>query len=160
MVNVLVVKVGKTLCGLPLGEVREVMRPLTLERNQSLPECVLGTCVIRQTPTPVIDLSAVTGRPAGIPERFVTVSVGERQVALAVEAVLGAIQIDARKFQEASPLVCGGAAAIQALTVLDSQLVYLMNSARLLPNEVLESAILGHATEVDSSARGGPNDDS
>jgi purine-binding chemotaxis protein CheW len=142
-VNVLLMNVGHVLCGLPLSAVREVMRPLALERNQALPPCVLGICLIRQIPTPVVDLASLIGGRQGDPARFVTVTAETRQVALAVDAVLGSIWVDAGLFREAAPLVCGNVEAVAALAVLDQKLVYLLNSARLLPDATLES----HATQ-------------
>lgn len=138
-VKVLLFNVGRVQCGLPLAEVREVMRPMDLERNPSLPSCVLGTCMIRDLPTPVIDVAALLGTGASSPTRFITVSVGDRQAALAVDAVFGASQVDAQMFHAATPLVCGDGEAVSALAVRDNQLVYLLNSARLLPVETPDS---------------------
>ena len=140
--NVLLFCVGNKVCGLPLSEVREVMRPRVLERNHALPEFVLGTCLIPQQPTPVVDVAALIGARSNEPRRLVTVSLGERQVALAVDAVLGTTQVDSQQFRAATPLVCGDRDAVTALTILDSKLVYLINSARLLPNATLESKTL------------------
>lgn len=153
--NVLLFNVGDKVCGLPLRAVREVMRPRALERNHSLPKCVLGTCLIRQQPTPVIDVAALMGSSAQAPKRLVTVSVGERQVALAVDAVIGTTRIDAQRFLDTTPLVCGDQGVISALTVLDSTLVYLMNSARLLPDDMPELANVVDGSERDVPATAG-----
>jgi purine-binding chemotaxis protein CheW len=126
------------LCALPLTNVREVMRFRALEVNRSLPAFVLGTCLIREEPTPVVDLAGVLGVPSEARKHLVTVMVGERQVALAVEGVLGTTSVDPDEFHEATPLVCGDRELVAALAVLDSKLVYLLSCARLLPFDATE----------------------
>lgn len=143
------------MCGLPLPAVREVMRPRPLERNHSLPECVLGTCLIREQPTPVIDVAALMGSNASAPKRLVTVSVGDRQVALAVDAVLGTTFMDEQRFLETTPLVSGQQGVVAALMVLDAKLVYVMDAARLLPRGMPELANLVDAAGSDGSANVG-----
>lgn len=153
--NVLLFNVGHKQCGLPLSDVREVMRPLALERNQALPACVLGTCMIRERPTPVIDLGALIGCEASTVTRFITVSAGERQVALAVDGVQGTTRVDAHQFHEAAALVCGQSDVVRTLAVLDSKLVYLLNGARLLSSDLVDGSVPGEVTKRHADAPSG-----
>src|SRR5690606_37276027 len=151
-VNVLLFSAGKKLCGLPLREVQEVMRPRELERNASLPAFVLGTCLVRQQPTPVIDVAALMGERSCQTTRLITLALGQGPVALAVDSVLGTTRVDEQQFREATPLVCGDRDVVSALTILDSKLVYLINSARLLPDDMPELKMLFTRAGMDEVA--------
>jgi purine-binding chemotaxis protein CheW len=84
----------------------EVMRPLPLEPVIGLPTFILGLSVIRGAPVPVVDLAALTGDRRGSgTTRFVTLGLGERRVAVAVEEVLGVRALDVETLQELPPLL-------------------------------------------------------
>src|SRR5512146_894285 len=103
----LVCRVGARLCGIPLEHVRETMRPLPTEPLANLPDFVSGLALIRGRPTPVLDAHRLLGGelepPA--PRRYVTIGLGERSLALAVDAVLGVRHVEQRRLAELPPVL-------------------------------------------------------
>src|SRR4051812_28054387 len=94
--SLLVCRVGSRLCGLPLAQVVETMRPLPIEPLAHLPSFVDGLSLIRGRPVPVLDarrLMGVDGEP-GVRTRFVTLELAEGSAVLAVDAVLGVRSVD------------------------------------------------------------------
>jgi purine-binding chemotaxis protein CheW len=133
----LVVRVQTRLCAVPLEHVVETMRPLPVESIAGMPAFVRGVSVIRGVPTPVVDLGALLGAPANAFERIVTLRLGDRQVALAVNAVLGIRDLGLSAIQELPPLL-GGASTdlIEAIDTLDEQFLVVLRAGWELPDEV------------------------
>jgi purine-binding chemotaxis protein CheW len=133
----LVVRVQTGLCAVPLEHVVETMRPLPVESVVGMPAFVRGVSIIRGVPTPVVDLGALLGAPANAFERIVTLRLGDRQVALAVNAVLGIRDLDLSVIQELPPLL-GGASTdlIEAIGTLDEQFLVVLRAGWELPDEV------------------------
>ncbi len=137
--RLLVVRCGGHTCGLKLSQLSEVMRPLPSEPVTGAPEVVQGISVIRGIPCPVVDLGALFGErnPA---TRLVVVRAGKRRIALAVDKVLGIQPFSLAAFSELPPLVRGaGAGALEAIGALDSELLFVLDSGRLIPDELLAS---------------------
>jgi purine-binding chemotaxis protein CheW len=113
------------------------MRPLPLESIAGMPAFVRGVSIIRGVPTPVVDLGAVLGAPSNAFERIVTLRLGDRQVALAVNAVLGIRDLDLSALQELPPLL-GGASTdlLEAIGALDEQFLMVLRAGWELPDEV------------------------
>ncbi len=133
----LVVTAGARSCALPLEHVVETMRPLPIEPLAGMPPFVLGLAVLRGEPTPVVDLGALLGTSGGDPPgRFVTLRLGERRVALGVRTVAGFTVLDAAGLSPLPPLVAGGSEAIAALGLRDGLLLLVLQTARLLPEQV------------------------
>ena len=115
-----------------MEHVREVMRPLRIERVPSAPAYMLGLSVIRGDNVPVLDLgSMLEGRPAAA-TRLVVLRVGERSVALAVTAVVGARALDRAELGALPPLLAESRELVGALAVLDGALLEVLASGRLL----------------------------
>jgi purine-binding chemotaxis protein CheW len=133
----LLCRVGVHLCALPLEHVVETMRPLPVEIVGSAPEFVSGLCIIRGVPLPVVDTGSLLGTGESRPTRFVTVKAGKRLVVLAVDAVLGLRAIPADSLQEL-PLLLGDARAelIAAIGAIDSELVLVLRTARVVPESI------------------------
>jgi purine-binding chemotaxis protein CheW len=133
----LIVAVGSRACAIPLAHVVETMRPLRLEPIAGMPSFVLGLSVIRGAPTPVVDLAAVLGGSHAIaPTRFVVLRLGERVVALAVDRVIGVRELDAMRLQEMPPLLRSASAdVIEAIGMLDAQLLVALRATRILADE-------------------------
>jgi purine-binding chemotaxis protein CheW len=99
---------------------------------------VLGASVIRGKVTPVVDarilLSSGGDSP---PARLVVLRVGERAVALAVDAILGLQRIEDSDLRALPPLL-GGADAGVVIEIgrLDADLIVVLDSARLVPESV------------------------
>jgi purine-binding chemotaxis protein CheW len=138
-IRTLVVGVKGRLCALPLTHIIEIMRPLSVEPISDVPSFVQGISIIRGIATPVVDLGDLLGSPKGIVDRFVTLRVGEKQVALSVDSVLGVRELDVSKMGELPPLLQGASKdAIEAMGTLDDQLLVVLSAGWKLPDEVWE----------------------
>lgn len=126
------------LFALALEDVVEIMRPQPVRPVAGLPKFVAGASMIRGATTPVLNLSQLwTGNEACVPGRFVAVQAGERRVVIAVESVVGVRSIAPELFSELPPLLRGAdAEAVAALGEADSQILLILESARLLPDEI------------------------
>jgi purine-binding chemotaxis protein CheW len=137
----LICRVGAKLCGLPLSDVIETMRPLPLERLANMPSFVGGLSLIRGRPTPVVDGRVLLGASGEPPAsaRYVMLGLADRHVALLVDAVLG-IRGMARAELQQLPLVLRESQADQvgALATLDAELLLILEHARLLKELGLE----------------------
>jgi purine-binding chemotaxis protein CheW len=133
----LLCRVGHLLCALPLEWVEEAMRPLPVEVIAGVPAYVRGLAVIRGTPIPVVDAASFLTGSASHPTRFVTVKTGRWRIALAVDAVVGVVEIP-RASLEALPFLFQDASldAISAIGMLDGDLLLVLHSARLIPDEI------------------------
>lgn len=135
--NSLVVRAGACLCALPLAMVVETLRPLAVERLPGAPEGVLGVSVVRGRPTPVVDARRILEQGCAEPAtRLVTLRLGSRSAALAVDAVLGVRSIEAARLEAMSPILGAGAELASAIGSLDDELLLVLRAARLVPNEV------------------------
>jgi purine-binding chemotaxis protein CheW len=134
---VLVVTVQTRACALPLAHVIETMRPLPIKTMAGVPSFVQGVCIIRGAPTPVIDLGLLLGAPAGAVNRFVTVRLGDRQVAFCVGAVLGIHHLDDATIQALPPVLKDASNdIIEALGTLDAQILVVLRATWELPDGV------------------------
>lgn len=135
----LIVTAGTCACAIPASEVVETMRPLPTESIPAVPAFVRGVSVIRGVPIPVLDLATllqVSDRP-GTSGRFVTVKVGERRAALAVDGVVGLRILDPTQMIELPPVLRSSEAhIIDAIGTSDAQLLVLLRSMRIVPEEV------------------------
>jgi purine-binding chemotaxis protein CheW len=136
----LVVEVQGRLCALPLTHVMEIMRPLPVAPIPAVPSFVRGISLIRGIPTPVVDLGVLLGMPSGVADRFVTLRLGDRQVALSVDSVLGVRELDASRIPDLPPLLQGGSKdIIEAMGTLDEQLLVVLCTGWELPDEVWQT---------------------
>ena len=133
----LVVRVQNCVCALPLTQVIETMRPLPIEPIAGVPSFVRGVSIIRGIVTPVVDLGSVLVARQCSGEHVVTVRLGERQVALAVDAVLGVRELDSSTVRETPRLLEGASKdVIDGIGTLDEQLLVLLCAGWELPDEV------------------------
>lgn len=110
------------------------MRPLRSEPLAGVPAFIRGIAVIRGVPTPVIDAAhLVNGSPSN-PTRFVTLRTGRRRVALAVDSVIGIATIPHDALQALPPLVENS--GLDTIAALEAELLFVLNSTRLVPDEV------------------------
>jgi purine-binding chemotaxis protein CheW len=144
----LICRVGTKVCGLKLGHVLETMRPLPIERLSNLPPFVVGVSIIRGKPTPVVDALELLGgtrAPSGA-QRFVLLDLGMRSAALLVDAVLGARTLSNDALSELPGMLRrdSDGAHLAALGELDSELLLVLERARLVPDgawQALEQAV-------------------
>jgi purine-binding chemotaxis protein CheW len=142
----LVVSVRNRICAVPLVHIIETMRPLPVEQIAGVPSFVRGVSIIRGVPTPVVDLGVILGTPGGLAGRFVTLHLGDRQVALSVNAVLGVRDLDASTIQELPPLLQDVSKDfIAAIGVLDAHILVVLRAGWELPEEVWQALTLQEA---------------
>src|SRR5713226_1975385 len=137
----LIVGLQGRICAVPLKHVIETMRPLPIEPLSGVPSFVRGVAIIRGTPTHVVDLGAVLGTPNELAERFVTLRVGDKQVALSVSAVLGVRVLDTiMTVEELPPLLQNAARDIVAMIgTLDEQFLMVLQAGWELPDVVWQA---------------------
>jgi purine-binding chemotaxis protein CheW len=140
------------ICALPLRDVVETMRLLTIEPlgglrgdaeheptgQPRLPPFVLGMAIIRGLVTPVLDAALLVGAKEPCQStRLVALKLGQRPCALAVESVLG-VRSFSQDQNGALPRLLAelGAEAIRTLRTLDQQLLWILESARVVPEVV------------------------
>ena len=98
----LLVRIPGALCALPLAEVIEIMRPLPIEPLAIQSDFVQGVARIRGAAVPVVQLTALFQGDGlcDLPTRFVTLRVGQRCVALAVQSVVGVADLERPGFRQ------------------------------------------------------------
>ncbi len=133
----LVVRAGSRHCALPLADVTETMRPQPVASLPGLPPAVLGSATIRGRVVPVVHAAALLGENATPPMRFVTLKIDQRCVALAVDDVIG-LRRTTMQLEVAMPPLLAGAAdhAVQALGIVDRELLLVLEGSRLVPPDV------------------------
>ena len=146
LLSSLVCRVGDVLCAIPLEHVEETMRPLPVEPIAGVPGFVRGLAVVRGIPAPVIDAASLLGGTSVQPSRFVTVKTGTRRIALAVDAVVGVIEIPRGSIGALPPLFQGAALeAITAVGTLDAELLLILRSTCLVPDDIWAAIHAGGA---------------
>jgi purine-binding chemotaxis protein CheW len=129
------------LIGLPIELVVETMRPLHVDALSGAPSFVSGLSVIRGVPVPVVDVGRLLGEECRHPQRFVTVRAGHRTVALAVGDVIGLRPVAVGELQTLPPLLRNAPAAIvPCLGTLDGELLLVLQSAHVVPEDVWDRA--------------------
>lgn len=136
--SALLVRVPGALCALPLSEVVETMRPLPVKALAGVPEFVRGVALIRGVPVPVVEVAAFFAQSGNSPTgRFVTVRVDSRTVALSVEQVVGIVDLSGAQFATLPPLLGGVRSdVVETIGSLDSDLLVLLRTARMVPDAV------------------------
>jgi purine-binding chemotaxis protein CheW len=138
----LLCRIGSLIGAVALKDVRETMRPLPIEPLMGMPPFVLGLAIIRGVPAPVVDAGRLVGpstspSPIGSPSpaRFVSLKLGERTAALAVDAVLDVCSIPSETLSTMPPLLPTGD-AVSVIGALDTKLLLVLEVARLVPDSV------------------------
>jgi purine-binding chemotaxis protein CheW len=133
----LIVQIGTLRCALPLSCAVETLRPLPLRPLTNTPEFVAGACVIRGEALPVVNLAKLLGAVSVAPARFVVARAGAHKVALSVDAVIGIEHVMREAMAGVPPLLAGvRSEAIASLGTLDSELLLVLETARIVPDEV------------------------
>jgi purine-binding chemotaxis protein CheW len=130
-------RAGSHLFALPVSHVVETMRMLPIESLAGAPPVVRGLCIIRGAPTPVVDPALMLNDRSAQCERLVTVRTGKRTIAFATEAVLGVRTIAAHELEQLPPLL-SNVQTIAAMRALDGELVFFLQIARVVPDDVLD----------------------
>lgn len=133
---------GSHQFALPVPHVIETMRMLPIRSLAGAPPMVRGICIIRGAPTPVIDSALMFNDRPSQCQRLVTVRTGRRTVAFATQAVLGVEAIRADALERLPPLL-SNVQTIAAVRALDGELVFLLQIARVIPDDILDRCIEG-----------------
>lgn len=139
-----VCRVGGRLCAFPVEHILETMRPLPVEPLEGLPPFIQGLSMIRGNPAVVVDTAMLLGEGLALPNRFLAMKSGSRFVAMAVSEVVSILNIEAGSFAKLPPLTGNSAFGVEALGSFDGELLYLVNGARSVPDDLwpeLEAAI-------------------
>lgn len=137
----LVFRAGPLLCALRLDEVIETMRPLATHPLAGTPAFVTGICIMRGVPTLVIDVARLLGGGGAEVSRFVAVRTERGPVAFATGEIQGVRPVTTGSAGRHEALL-GDAPArlIAAVGTIDAAPVLLLQSMRLVPDEVWAAA--------------------
>jgi purine-binding chemotaxis protein CheW len=131
-------------CALPLRHVIETMRRLPTAPIPGAPSFVDGLAIIRGGPVPVVDLSRLLGVASAQPMRFVCIRTERGRIALAVDHVEGVRAVPSESLHMLPPLLqCVDSQVIAAIGILDTQLLLVMQFARLMPDDFWDSVPSG-----------------
>src|SRR5205085_5876099 len=146
--QVLIVAIRSRACALSQADVIETMRPQPIEAIACALSFVQGISIIRGVPTPVIDLGVLLGASNGDAGRFVSLRLGDRQVALSVISVMGVRELDALTIRKLPPLLEGASEDnIKAIGTLDKQLLIVLREGLHLPDAVWQAVAAREVTE-------------
>lgn len=142
----LLCRAGSRLCALPLETVIEVMRPLPVEPLAGSPPFVLGLCIHRGAPAPVVDAGLLFGEATVRADRLVAIRAGSRTIGLVFSAVVGLRSIGADLAAKLPPLLREAAGeVVTTIATLDAELLHVLDTARMAPDLALEAAVAASA---------------
>ncbi len=138
-------RVGSIVCALPAEHVAETMRPLPVEPLAGMPLFIAGVSIVRGAPVPVVDVARLLGGTGPLPAgRFVSIRIGGRRAAIAVDAVLGVRSLRTGTLHDLPPLLRDASAdVVGAMGTLDAELLILLQSACIVPKMVWEALDAG-----------------
>jgi purine-binding chemotaxis protein CheW len=124
-----------------LSYVREIMRPLPVDPVPATPDFLLGLALIRGAAVPVLDCARlVNAGVPGQPARFVTLAVGERHLALAVDSVIGVRTLPLAALVDVAPLLDStDDSLVQAIATLDAELLMVLRASHMVPDTLWEA---------------------
>jgi purine-binding chemotaxis protein CheW len=100
---------------------------------------VLGLCVVRGSPVPVVDTGLLVSDQATRRGRLVAIRAGNRTIALAVEAVLGIRTIAEEALSRLPPLLRDAATeTVTAIGMVDAELLFVLRTGRIVPDDLLD----------------------
>lgn len=140
----ILLRASSRICAIPLAHVVETMRPLPVRGFPGSPEFVAGIAIVRGSATPVVDLGKLLGeRGSGLVGRYVTIRVGPRHCALAVEEVLGIRTLADSSLGPLPPLLrSANDEWVEGVGALDSELLVVLRASRILPEEIWQATAL------------------
>ena len=97
---------------------------------------------MRGTPVPVVDAGLLVGQASTQSGRLISLKVGDRRIALAVDAVLGIRRFDTDTFRQLPPLLRDVAGeTLAAVGARDAELMFTLRAARIVPGDLQESDV-------------------
>lgn len=138
----LLCRTGERCFAFTVRHVAETMRMLPIDLISGAPASVLGVCIIRGEPVVVVDSARLFNDVAMRCNRLVTLRTGKRIVALAAEKIIGVQSLPADRHITLAPLL-QRVETIESITMLDRELVYVLRTARIVPDDLLVSVANG-----------------
>jgi purine-binding chemotaxis protein CheW len=137
------------LCGFPLEKVSETTRILPVDPFPKMPSFLTGVSKIRGETVPVVNLAALLGHSTHLDAtRYVTVNLGERLVAFAVESIIGVRHLNVDSIQELPPLLSDAKGEIvAAIATLDAELLILLQRTCCFPENIWETLSASEKSE-------------
>jgi purine-binding chemotaxis protein CheW len=139
---VVLVRSGNLSCALPLASVIETLRSPPVTAINGAPPWVQGMAVIRGATVVVIDLGVLLGSGSAEAKRgrrLVTLRVGARVIALAVESIVGVREFERSLLAEVPPLLAEAhPEVLTAIGLLDGELMLVLDGSRIITEEELE----------------------
>lgn len=103
-------KMGDEFYGLPIGAIKEIIKPVSVTRFPRSPHYVEGIIDLRGKILPIINLRKLFGLDA-IPlteeSRFIDIHIEGMQVGIVVDAVSEVVRIPSPQVEAAPPLIAG-----------------------------------------------------
>jgi purine-binding chemotaxis protein CheW len=103
-------QMGNEYYGLPISQVKEIIKPLPITRFPKSPPYVEGVIDLRGKILPIINLRILFGlQPLPITEdsRFVDVQLGNLSIGIIVDSVSEVVRISRQQIEPAPPIVAG-----------------------------------------------------
>lgn len=126
------------LFALPIKNILEIMRPQPVQVIADMPSVMKGVAIIRGAPVPVMELSDLLNMKTDQKSsRFILLQAQSGRVALAVEDVVGLHRFQSSLFQILPPLFgTESREIISSIGLMDRQLLFVLETARLIPSDV------------------------
>jgi len=121
------------------------MRPRPVALLKGVPPFVLGLAIVRGETLPVVHLGRLLrGDATDSVSRFVTLRLGSRRLALAVEGVLGVRDVNPDDLM-GLPSLLGPESAqlVEAIGRLDAELLFVLSAMRIVPEPVWDVLCAG-----------------
>jgi len=137
---VVLVRSGNLFCALPLESVIETLRSPPITAIAGAPGWVQGVAVIRGATVVVVDLGIMLGVSSAEVKhaRVVTLRVGTRVIALAVESITGVREFDRAMLSEVPPLLLQALPEVlTAIGLLDGELMLVLDGSRVITEQEL-----------------------
>jgi purine-binding chemotaxis protein CheW len=153
--QVLVVEVGRQRYGLPVADVRELVRAVTIVALPRAPAIVEGIINLRGRVVPVLDIRTrfrLPAKPLEHSDHFVVAQAGERLVAMRVDRALDLVHLEAADLEDARGLI-PGAEYVRWVAKLPHNLVLIHDLRTFLSRA--ESAGLAEALPAPAGEKGG-----
>lgn len=140
--QVLVFEVGGRRYGLPVSNVQELLRAVTITPLPHALEPVEGFINLRGTIVPVLDIRTrfqLPTRPVEYTDHFIVAQAGKRLVALRVERALDLVSLEASAVEDARSMVTG-LHEVKWLARLAGELVPVLDLDNLLARTVMAAS--------------------
>jgi purine-binding chemotaxis protein CheW len=152
---ILVFEVGGRRFGLPVADVRELLRAVTILPLPLAPDVIEGVINLRGAIAPVLDLRArlrLPGKAAEPSDHLIVVEAGGRPVVLRIDRALFLARLDESQIGQAGGVVPGGDDVTEVAKLADGLVPVLDLRAVLTPAEAAAIGSLPAALDLSEPA--------